>query len=53
MAGDVISKVNGTPVATAEELRLVLRDALATKREATLAITRDGKPTDIRVPLLD
>ena len=51
--GDVVMKVNGTPVATAEELRRALRDATATKGEATLNVGRDGKATDIRVPLPD
>lgn len=53
VVGDVVSKVNGLSVLTAEELRRALRDGVATKGEGTLTVLRDGKATDIRVPLPD
>lgn len=46
---DAVSKVNGSFVTTNEELRRALRDAIATKGEATLTVIRDGKTADIRV----
>jgi hypothetical protein len=48
---DILAKVNGTIIPSAEELRRTLRDALATKGEATLTVRRGEKTTDIRVPL--
>ncbi|MCI0703750.1 MAG: PDZ domain-containing protein, partial [Planctomycetia bacterium] len=48
---DIVTKVNGTLIPSAEELRRTLRDALATKGEATITVRRGEKTTDIRVPL--
>jgi len=49
-AGDVIVRVNGTVVRTADELRRRLAES---EKEATISVVRDKKETSIKVLLTD
>lgn len=51
--GDVITAVDGAALATPEELRRKLRDAVATKGEAVLAVRRREKTETVRVTFPD